>query len=771
MKKNKNSNLKNNFIDNLKMKSKLLVLTSSILILTLVMGILSILAFLDINKLANATSLEAIPLIQRQSAMEDNFLLARVNIYKAITYGQNNNLAERDEALKIVTQAIVEYDTLTEDFAKKIQVMFPKGSSEYSSADKLVSIKDSYIDILNQIYDQINLGDYNEALGLAARNKETINTCTSYVAKSGDFVLNHLVDDFDSIEAYTVRDVIYIIILVTLVVLVGLIVSLYMSNKISKSVFRLNQDVEYLKNGEFDMIHTSETNDEIGEITRNVVEVARIVEAVVNDVKEADMAYEMGTILPSIEFENYKGGYKELATAINHIFKTNAEKIGYVLEVVDKIAKGDFNIDRNTNMFPAEQAVITDALFTCVDNIDAVDREIKNIIHKVKAGNVIAVNGYDGIFVETESLNGEWKDMVLGIENIVKQFTTPLYELFLVLGKMANGDLSARMTGEYVGQLQELQELAEICNTSIQSYISEIEFVLGQLAQNKYNVTIEREYIGDFRIIRSSLLYIIEKLNSVMGEINESTEIIAHSASASAETSVSLAEASTRQNQAITVLLQEIESVIGVTIDNAKSAEEARSLSHITLENAENGNREMIAMLDTINQISNASKSIENIISIIEDIAFQTNLLALNAAVEAARAGEHGKGFAVVAEEVRSLAGRSQSAALETKELINKSILRVNEGTVKASTTSNALDAILRDITQVSEIIDNIANTSKTQATQISIFGDRVNDISDAANQNTSTSEESAAIAQEISAQSESLRKIVSEFDLKFNLN
>ncbi len=422
-------------------------------------------------------------------------------------------------------------------------------------------------------------------------------------------------------------------------------------------------------------------------------------------------------------------------------------------------------------MFPGEQAVVTGALFTCLDNILSLNDEISNVIENVSKGNVIADENYDGIKIDSSDLKGEWKVIVDGIGNIVTQLSNPLVELFEVFNKMANGDLSVRMVGEYVGQLEQLQKLAEACNSSIQSYITEIEFILGQLAQNKYNVTIEREYIGDFTVIKSSLLDIIEQLNNVMGEISDSTEVITSSASASAETSVNLAEASTRQNQAITTLLQEIDSVIEVTKTNAESASGARTLAQKTLKNAENGNDEMQIMLSTINDISEASRSIGNIIGIIEDIAFQTNLLALNAAVEAARAGEHGKGFAVVAEEVRSLAGRSQTAALETKELISKSIEKVNEGTEKADTTSQALNEILRDITEVSEIIDNIAVASSTQATKITNFGEQVNDISDVANQNTSTSEESAAIAQEISAQSETLRNIVSNFDLKYDLN
>ncbi len=770
MKDKKISNQKINFIDNLKMRSKLFTLAGTILALTLVMGVLTLQSFIFISNFTNDISVNGTTLTAQQATMEDNFLSVRINIYKAIGLSSEGNTTERDKTLAVVETSLSNFDKEADIFIQQAEEIFKEGSDSYRMLEELEASKEAYIAILNQVIAAVKVDDTSAAFGLISENQQVLTACVQNVAGSGDIVQNMLFSGLATADEVTDKDVVYIAVLLVAVMIVGVGVALYMAGKISSSVAKLNLNVLHLRKGDFDRIETSTARDEIGDITRNLVEVSEIVETVINEVKESDSAYENGTILPSIDTSNYNGGYNELANAVNHIFKTNAEKIGYVMHVVTQIAEGDFKIDRNTKLFPGEQAAIVNSLFACVDNIDAVEKEINMIIHNVKIGNVLKTDTYEGIVVEADHFTGEWKKMVLGIENIVTQFTEPLFALFSLFGGMAQGDLSLRMEGSYVGQLKEVQDLAEACNSSIESYINEIEFVLGQLAKNKYNVTIEREYVGDFKVIRTSLLDIIDKLNSVMGEINDSSEVIANSAAASAETSVNLAESSTRQNQSITILLQEIESVIGVTKANAQSADEARNLSHKTLENAENGNKEMNTMLKTINEISDASRSIENIISIIEDIAFQTNLLALNAAVEAARAGEHGKGFAVVAEEVRSLAGRSQSAALETKELINKSLEQVNEGPEKASTTSTALDAILKDITQVSEIIDNIAGASKAQATQISSFGDKVNDISDAANQNTSTSEESAAIAQEISAQSETLRQIVSSFDLKYDL-
>ncbi len=756
------------FIDNMKMRNKLFTLAGIILALLLTVAGLTAFSFNTIRGITEKTTTVSTILLEHSSAIDTNLSTMRVHIYRAISQGQDGNYEERDKSLKIIEENLTAFETEADDFVTLVLENYDPSSPAYANAEALRAEIDAYLKLFNDVIAKSKASDYSGALDQIAEQGAVVTTLVGAIGNAKVQTEELLFGGLNNIDTRVTRNSVITMVLLPIMMIIGIGVALFMARKIADSMARLQENVDHLQNGAFDLIVNSDARDEIGNITRSLVNVAGTVETVIDDVKVASKSFEDGAFEPTIDADEFSGGYNELAVAVNGIFIGNSRKIGYITEVVQKIASGEFNMERKH--FQGEQRVVSDALFACVDNIQAVDKEIKNIIKNVKIGNVLAVNGYEGINVDSDSFDGEWKSMVLGIENIVTQFTGPLYALFTVFGGMAEGNLSLRMEGEYVGQLKDLQDLATECNKSIESYINEIEFVLGQLANNKYNVTIEREYVGDFKIIRTSLLDIIEKLNHVMGEINESSEVIANSAGASAETSVSLAEASTRQNQAITVLLQEIENVISVTKANAQSAEDARNLSNKTLENAENGNKEMNVMLTTINEIAAASRSIENIIGIIEDIAFQTNLLALNAAVEAARAGEHGKGFAVVAEEVRSLAGRSQTAALETKELINKSIEKVNEGTDKAGSTSSALDAILRDITQVSEIIENIAGASKQQATQISSFGDRVNDISDVANQNTSTSEESAAIAQEISAQSESLRQIVAAFDLKYDL-
>ncbi len=178
-------------------------------------------------------------------------------------------------------------------------------------------------------------------------------------------------------------------------------------------------------------------------------------------------------------------------------------------------------------------------------------------------------------------------------------------------------------------------------------------------------------------------------------------------------------------------------------------------------------NDSMTEMMSAMTDINEASENISKIIKVIDDIAFQTNILALNAAVEAARAGVHGKGFAVVAEEVRSLAGKSASAANETAEMIEDSIHKVVLGSKLAKTTSGSLSEIMQKIEHVVELTHSIAVASNDQATAVTQIDQAINQVSQVVQTNSATSEECAAASEELSNQAATLRRLVGNYKLK----
>ena len=175
----------------------------------------------------------------------------------------------------------------------------------------------------------------------------------------------------------------------------------------------------------------------------------------------------------------------------------------------------------------------------------------------------------------------------------------------------------------------------------------------------------------------------------------------------------------------------------------------------------------MNEMLDAMIEIEKCSKDISNIINTIEGIASQTNLLALNAAIEAARAGEAGQGFTVVAAEVRELATQSSNAAKQTSELIEQTINAIQKGKLTANETAENLNVVVNEVENASELVGNISVASENQSEKLNNTNTEIIKITDIVQANSATAEQCAAASEELSAQAESLNRIVDRFNLK----
>jgi len=181
---------------------------------------------------------------------------------------------------------------------------------------------------------------------------------------------------------------------------------------------------------------------------------------------------------------------------------------------------------------------------------------------------------------------------------------------------------------------------------------------------------------------------------------------------------------------------------------------------------AARGGQAVRQVVHTMADITESSRRISDIITVIDGIAFQTNILALNAAVEAARAGEQGRGFAVVASEVRSLAGRSSDAAREIKQLINASVERVEAGAAQVHGAGATMDEIVQAIAQVNAIVEAISAGSATQSQGVLEMGRTLSEMDRNTQQNTALVEESAAAAEGLGHQAQALVAMVARFQL-----
>jgi len=222
----------------------------------------------------------------------------------------------------------------------------------------------------------------------------------------------------------------------------------------------------------------------------------------------------------------------------------------------------------------------------------------------------------------------------------------------------------------------------------------------------------------------------------------------------------------TSQASSLEETASSMEELTSTVKQNADNARQANQLAAKASEVAMKGGAVVSDVVATMSSISDSSRKIVDIISVIDGIAFQTNILALNAAVEAARAGEQGRGFAVVAAEVRNLAQRSATAAKEIKTLIGDSVEKVEAGTRLVDQAGSTMTEVVDSIRHVTDIMGEITAASEEQSRGIDQINQAVMDMDDVTQQNAALVEQAAAAAGSMQDQAAKLTQVVSVFKL-----
>lgn len=458
----------------------------------------------------------------------------------------------------------------------------------------------------------------------------------------------------------------------------------------------------------------------------------------------------------------YLGVFKDISESISMV----SDRIQHLLNVLDEISIGDLNALAELKRIGkrSENDALMPTIICMMENIKALVDETRMLSKEAVEGN-LSTRGSVGKF------NGEFANVIQGINNTLDAIIKPVREAFEVLQEMAKGNLQVRMEGNYQGEHAAIKNAMNETAGNLRSYFDEISDVLAQICNFNLDLSITADYKGDFMEIKDSLNHIILSLSQVMTDFGNAAEQVSAGSRQVSEGSQTLAQGSTEQASSIQELTASISEIAEQSKDNAVKANEVYELAKGARDGGAKGNLTMNEMLESMKEINESSENISKIIKVIDDIAFQTNILALNAAVEAARAGIHGKGFAVVAEEVRNLAARSAKAAEETTELIKGSIQKVHGGT----RITNEIAAVLHNIAEgaviSTEKLSIIAEASNRQAVGISQINQGIEQISRVIQSNSATAEQSAAASEELSGQAELLKEMVSRFQVRSRIS
>jgi methyl-accepting chemotaxis protein len=353
----------------------------------------------------------------------------------------------------------------------------------------------------------------------------------------------------------------------------------------------------------------------------------------------------------------------------------------------------------------------------------------------------------------------EWRDRTaeVNVENEVAGIVTAAND----------GDFTKRLPVE--GKEGFFRQLAEGINSLMQTSevgLSEVVRVLGALARGDLTEKITNEYQGTFGKLKDDSNKTVENLTSIVQQIKESSETIDTASKEISQGNTDLSQRTEEQASSLEETASSMEELTSTVKQNAENARQANQLAVGASDVAVKGGNVVTQVVTTMNGISESSKKIADIIGVIDGIAFQTNILALNAAVEAARAGEQGRGFAVVATEVRNLAQRSAAAAKEIKGLITDSVGKVDAGSKLVDEAGKTMEEIVSSIKRVTDIMAEITAASQEQSSGIEQVNQAITQMDEVTQQNAALVEQAAAAAESMQEQAGSLVQAVAQFRL-----
>lgn len=294
--------------------------------------------------------------------------------------------------------------------------------------------------------------------------------------------------------------------------------------------------------------------------------------------------------------------------------------------------------------------------------------------------------------------------------------------------------------------------------------IREIAEVLEKAGDGDYRIQLEQEYVGDFIQIKDSIQRISEKMRDslqtiqiVCSEVNSGAENLTSAADGLANACTSQAG----QVSDIMILIGELREAIS---SNEKQAEEAVKISKSSEEMLQENQTKLVSLQETIKDVTACADEMIHTVEKIEEITSETDMLSLNAAIEAARAGEQGKGFSVVAEQVKRLAENSARATQETSELIYKTMDAIKRVSTLANDSNNNMEEVILGSNETSERLENIVSRLQKEVENIARLDENVSEVAGIVDNNSATSEETAAISQEQQAQVETLTQLLQNY-------
>jgi len=499
----------------------------------------------------------------------------------------------------------------------------------------------------------------------------------------------------------------------------------------------------------------SENNEYLGRMTQWVDHTAEDVaeKEVMRLVSEAIA----GNLSERVDTDILPTGFvKETGVGINQILDAVITPLNVAADYVENISKGKIPAEI-TDEYNGDFNAIKHNLNQCITSINTLISEMNHMSAEHDAGDI-------DVKIDEAKFEGAYAEMAKGVNEMVFGHIAVKKQAMACIKGFGEGDFNAPMA-QLPGKKAFINDTIEQVRSNLTALSRDAVMLADAARDGEISTRADaNQHQGDFRQIVEGVNNTLDLIVEPIATVKEAIETITTAANEISTGNNDLSSRTEQQASSLEETAASMEEIASTVKQNADNAQQANQLALTASDVAVKGGDVVGEVVSTMSGINDSARKIEDIISVIDGIAFQTNILALNAAVEAARAGEQGRGFAVVAGEVRNLAQRSASAAKEIKELIADSVSKTTEGTKLVEGAGATMEEVVTSVQRVTDIISEISAASQEQTTGINQVNEAVTSMDETTQQNAALVEEAAAAAESLVEQAVQLSDVVSVF-------
>jgi methyl-accepting chemotaxis protein len=688
------------WFNNLRLSGKLLVSFSAVLLVTCVVGVISIVRLSDVAAKSAEISGNYLPSLDKLNAI--NTVASNIRIAQ-LRHIISDSPEDSANAMGDVNSRIASREALVKELealggSEEFKALWNAHQAEWSNYQARAAKAQELV--------ASGLASSAEADFTTGETKLSFDRVGDTLGKAIELNRKLAHEATESARGIYALGRTIIIGMVVLAITLGLGIALYVARAISRPMSATIETFKRISAGHLDNVIDTSRRDEVGELQQNLAQMQDQLRKLIAEnesqltaINKSQAVIEMqldGTILSANEnflrttgysLDELKGRHHSML--VDPALRNSDEYRRHW----DKLRRGEADAGRYQRIAKGDRRLWLEGSYNPILGAD---------------GKPYKVTKYATDVTAQVTLTQAMEQAVNQTQDVIKV--------------AADGDLSARLTTN--DKQGDMQRMAESINTLL-----------------------------------ASMSGMVVRVKAVATEVHRGAEEISSG-------NANLSQRTEQQSSSLEETASSMEEMTSTVKQNADNAGQANQLATAARDQAEKGGAVVGKAVKAMSDINESSKKIADIIGVIDEIAFQTNLLALNAAVEAARAGEQGRGFAVVASEVRSLAGRSATAAKEIKDLIQDSVKKVEDGSVLVTQSGQTLDQIVSSVKKVSDIVAEIAAASREQSSGIEQVNRAVMQMDEMTQQNAALVEQATAASQSMADQARELNQMMSRYRL-----